>query len=101
MADDTTDRPTEELTGRLTIGSPEEWKYFEAHNLLFFERYPHLRDALHTAFIRTASLSEPIEKFVFLYGRLCSEDFFEVLLCSGNGYGRAARNCCEVFTSEL
>ena len=33
---------------------------------------------------------EPIDRFVFFYGRLCCEDFFEVLLCCGNGYGVAA-----------
>jgi hypothetical protein len=70
---------------------PEEWKDFEKRHVLFFERFPHLDSALQTAFIRTVSLSEPIDKFVFQYGRLCVEDFFEVALCSGNGYGMAAQ----------
>jgi hypothetical protein len=33
---------------------------------------------------------EPIDRFVSFYERLCCEDFFEVLLCCGNGYGVAA-----------
>ena len=79
-----------DLNDLLVFGIPDEWKEFGKRHALFFERFPHLRQALHTAFLRTGSSSEPIDKFVFLYGRLCSEDFFEVLLCCGNGYGAAA-----------
>ncbi len=75
---------------QLICGIPDEWKDFQKRHVLFFERFPHLRDALNTAFIRTGTSSEPIDRFVFLYGRLCCEDFFEVLLCCGNGYGAAA-----------
>lgn len=35
-------------------------------------------------------LADPIDKFVFEYGRLCCEDFNEVLLMSANGYGVGA-----------
>jgi hypothetical protein len=75
----------------LFFGFREEWQDFHKRHLRFLERFPHLKDALDTAFIRTAHLAEPIDRFIFLYGRLCSEDFFEVLLLSGNGYGQAAQ----------
>jgi hypothetical protein len=75
---------------QLIFGDPDEWKHFESRHQLFFERYSHLREALHTAFLRTGETAEPIDRFVFFYGRLCCEDFFEVLLCCGNGRGAAA-----------
>lgn len=75
---------------RFSCGFPEEWDDFEKRHRVFLERFPNLVTALNTAFIRRATLSEHIDKFVFLYGRLCVEDFFEVGLCCGNGYGSAA-----------
>ena len=77
-------------TQQLVVGFPEEWQGFQKRQLSFLERHPQLQKALNIAFIRTAHFSEPIDKFVFLYGRLCSEDFYEVFLCCGNGYGQAA-----------
>lgn len=71
-------------------GIPAEWQDFEARHRMFLERYSHLREALDTAFLRTLTRSEPIEKFVFGYGRLCCEDFSEVFLLCANGYGVGA-----------
>jgi hypothetical protein len=82
---------SETTRNRFICGMPEEWSHFEKRHSLFFARFPHLDSALQTAFIRTVTLSEPIDKFVFQYGRLCVEDFFEVVLCCGNGYGMAAQ----------
>jgi hypothetical protein len=82
---------TDATDRQIICGIPGEWKDFEKRHPLFFERFPHLRKALNTAFIRMGTSSEAIDKFVFLYGRLCSEDFFDVLLCCGNGYGAAAQ----------
>ena len=45
---------------------------------------------MNIAFIRTIRSSEPIERFVFGYGRLCCEDFWEVFLLAANGYGVGA-----------
>ncbi len=71
-------------------GIPAEWKDFEERHRPFLERYSRLQEALNTAFLRTLMRSEPIEKFVFGYGRLCCEDFFEVFLLCANGYGVGA-----------
>jgi hypothetical protein len=84
------DRVPETVSQKFSCGFPEEWEDFEQRHRLFLERFPNIVAALNTAFIRTATLSEPIDKFVFFYGRLCCEDFFEVGLCCGNGYGAAA-----------
>jgi len=75
----------------LTFGYPEEWKDFDRRNRLFLERFPHLQQAIEIAFNRNAPLEEPIDKFILLFGRLCVEDFSEILLCCGNGYGYAAQ----------
>jgi hypothetical protein len=81
----------EENKRGLIFGFQEEWHDFEARNKSFLERYPNLEKAMKTAFNRDTQLSEPIDKFVLMYGRVCVEDFFEVLLCCGNGNGHAAQ----------
>lgn len=75
----------------LTFGFPEEWEDFEKRNRLFLERFPHLQRAVELAFNRNAPLEEPIDKFILMFGRVCVEDFSEILLCCGNGYGHAAQ----------
>jgi hypothetical protein len=75
---------------RLVIGFQEEWQDFETRNALFLERFPHLKNAVDLAFSRDAQLSEPIDKFVMLYGGVCFQDFMEILVCSGNGNAHAA-----------
>jgi hypothetical protein len=71
-------------------GIPTEWKDFEERHRTLLERYSRLQEALNIAFLRTLARSEPIEKFVFGYGRLCCEDFYEVFLLCANGYGVGA-----------
>jgi hypothetical protein len=78
-------------TSSLIFGFPEEWVDFERRNALFLERFSNLRAAIEIAFIRDARLSEPIDKFVLMSGRVCYEDFAEILLCCGNGCGQAAQ----------
>jgi hypothetical protein len=85
-----TDTSGGENSQQFICGVPSEWKAFQERHRLFLERYHNLADALRTAFIRRAELEAPIDKFVFEYGRLCCEDFHEVLLLCGNGYGIGA-----------
>lgn len=76
---------------RLIFGYPEEWKDFERRNPRFLQRFPRLQEAMIIAFNRNTSLEEPVDKFILMFGRLCIEDFSEILLCCGNGYGHAAQ----------
>jgi hypothetical protein len=79
------------LLGIDQIGYPEEWKDFVARNGLFLERLPRLLKAADAVFQRKdTQLSEPIDKVLFSMGRVCLEDFSEILLLCGNGYGIAA-----------
>lgn len=72
------------------FGFPEEWRDFENRNAVFLERFPRLQESLELTF-GSLQLSDPIDKFVFMYGRVCLEDFYEILLCSANGHGQAAQ----------
>ena len=76
---------------RLTFGDPKEWKDFEKRNLRFIQRYPQLQKAITIAFNRNTAFEEPIDKFIFMFGRLCVEDFSEIAVCCGNGYGHAGQ----------
>jgi hypothetical protein len=76
---------------RLTFGDRKEWKDFERRNRLFIERYPQLQKAIEIAFNRNTAFEEPIDRFIFMFGRLCVEDFSEIAVCCGNGYGLAGQ----------
>jgi hypothetical protein len=75
---------------QIIFGFPEEWADFRKRHSLFLDRFPNIAEATRIAFERVMPESEPIERFVMLYGRLCVEDFHEIMLCCGNGYGFAA-----------
>lgn len=81
----------QDVARSVTFGFQEEWQDFERRNALFLEKFPGLEKTLALAFTRDAQLSEPIDKFVLMFGRVCVEDFFEILLCCGNGNGQAAQ----------
>jgi len=72
------------------FGRPKEWKHFTKRHQLFLKRFPNLQGALHPAFLRGFSSSEPVDRVVFISGRLCVEDFNEILLLCGNGHGIGA-----------
>jgi hypothetical protein len=75
---------------RFIAGIPSEWADFESRREPFLERQLNLLGAMNAAFIRILNTGEPIERFVFGYGRLCCEDFWEVFLLAANGYGIGA-----------
>jgi hypothetical protein len=69
------------------FGFSEEWEDFRKRHTFFLERFHHINDLIELTFTRVMQESELIERFVMLYGRLCVEDFFEIMLCCANGYG--------------
>jgi hypothetical protein len=81
----------------LTFGYPEEWQAFEERNSLFIELFPHLHAAVEQAFTRDFVAPEIVDLFVMMYGRLCFEDFTEILVCCGNGSGIAASKLLRTF----
>ncbi|MDA2926548.1 hypothetical protein MYX78_04830 [Acidobacteria bacterium AH-259-G07] len=70
-----------------SFGFQEEWNRFKERHGLFFERFHHLGSTLDKIFIRELSGPEPVDKVVFYLGRVCCEDFMEILLLCSNGYG--------------
>ncbi len=71
----------------LTIGFKEEWKIFFDNHPLWPEKYKLLTSTLTKIFIREVITSSPADRVVFHLGRLCVEDFNEIFLLCGNGYG--------------
>jgi len=75
------------------FGIPERWEHFANSHALFLERRPRLEEAAKLAFTREDAISAPVDAVVFFIGRLCAEDFedfMEILLLCGNGYGVGA-----------
>jgi hypothetical protein len=71
-------------------GFPDQWKAFHQRNRKFFLRFDHLKKALDATFIRMIYADGPEDRTVFVLGRLCMEDFFEIIQLAGNGYGFGA-----------
>jgi Family of unknown function (DUF5677) len=71
------------------FGDPAEWENFERRNPEFVKRIGNLVNTIKLAF-SSLVLREPLDKILFLLDRLCAEDFSEILLLCGNGYGIGA-----------
>lgn len=78
------DMAESQVTG---FGSPDEWQSFIERHKLYFDRFSNLKRTLEATFLRELSASEPVDRIVFYLGRLCVEDFMEIQLLCGNGYG--------------
>ena len=73
----------------LTIGNRKEWERFEKRHGEFLERFPALERACNAAFSGARRVSL-VDAVVFGLGRVCAEEFLEMLVLCGNGYGFAA-----------
>jgi hypothetical protein len=72
------------------VGVREEQINFIERHRLFLDRFPNLQKTLDAAFVRQFSGSVLTDRVVFMLGRLCVEDFMEILVLAGNGYGIGA-----------
>ena len=72
------------------FGFAEEWESFQKRNQDFLRRFGNLGVALNMAFIREMKTSDPIDRVVLTMGKLCAEEFFELMLLAANGYGFGA-----------
>jgi len=80
---------SEKTPRKVLFGDETEWDDFDRRNPEFAHRVGNLVHAIQLAFA-TLTLQEPIDKVLFHLNRLCAEDFSEILLLSGNGYGIGA-----------
>lgn len=72
----------------LFIGNPEEQTHFKAEHSLFFDKFSNLIDAIDAAFFRVIEPPlQSVDQLVFSLGYSCVEDFNEIFLLCGNGYG--------------
>jgi len=78
------------VSPNLTFGYPEEWEAFRDRNELFIDLFPQIITTCEMVLMRDFVAPERIELFTVMYGRLCFEDFLEILMCCGNGSGIAA-----------
>jgi hypothetical protein len=73
------------------FGHPEEARIFSETYSVFLERLPKLSDTLNRVFDRTFDSRGPADGVVYHLGRLCVEDFGEILLLCENGYGNGGQ----------
>jgi hypothetical protein len=78
------------MPNKLIFGYPDQWAEFEKRNIKFIEHYPALERALDMAFVREFKTNKLADLTVYFLGRLCIEDFMELLCLSANGYGVGA-----------
>ncbi len=78
---------TRNVTG---IGGLEEQTQFIKRHQTFLNKFPNLQKALDAVFVRQFSGSDLSDRIIFSLGRLCVEDFMEILVLAGNGYGIGA-----------
>ncbi|MGO9125003.1 MAG: DUF5677 domain-containing protein [Terriglobales bacterium] len=71
-------------------GFPDECKKFDERNPEFYPGLARLVDALNLAFTRIHDNPNVTDRFIYLFGRMCVEDFMEIVLVSMHGYGAAA-----------
>jgi Family of unknown function (DUF5677) len=78
------------LANDITIyGFPEECKKFDERHPLWKEVMQNLQQAFNLAFAEQQTKG-PKDRLVYCFGRLCVEDFMEILLVCYHGYGAAA-----------
>jgi Family of unknown function (DUF5677) len=81
--------PDEPLSA--SYGYPEEWAAFSQNHQEFLKRFKKIETAIGVAFQRIHHTTQPLEKMIYFQGRLIVEDFMEILLLCGNGYGIGAQ----------
>jgi hypothetical protein len=77
-------------SGFAIYGFPDECRKFDDRHPLWQEIMTNLERALNIAFTRVQVMDGSADKLVYFFGRVCLEDFMEILLVSYHGYGVAA-----------
>lgn len=72
-------------------GFPEEWVDFQRRNPHFLLHFSNLDKAINTTFQRVHEKTALWQRMVYFLGRLAVEEFMEILLLCGNGYGIGAQ----------
>jgi hypothetical protein len=78
------------MPNKQTFGYPDQLEDFEERNAKFIDRFPKLKIALDMAFVREFTAATPADRTIHMLGRLCIEDFMELLCLAADGYGVGA-----------
>ena len=73
------------------FGFPDEWTEFANRRTEFLRRWANLEKAADVTFDRTHSDTQLWQRVIYFQGRLVYEEFLEILLLCGNGYGIGAQ----------
>ncbi len=73
------------------FGFPDEWQAFGRRHPLFFETFANLKHGIDKGLNRTIPKTDLADKMILFLGNHCFEDFMEILLLAGNGYGIGAQ----------
>ncbi|MFI5419451.1 MAG: DUF5677 domain-containing protein [Nitrososphaerales archaeon] len=68
----------------------EAWIAFDQRHPRWKEVMAGLEEVMNLAFTRNQAMSENIDKFVYFFGSMVTEDFLELFLMAANGYGFGA-----------
>jgi hypothetical protein len=71
----------------VAFGFPEEWVDFKKRNPGFVGVFPGLLGTIQRVFGRRETIRNQADRVIFHLGDVCEEDFMEILLLCGNGYG--------------
>lgn len=72
------------------FGNQVEWKAFLTVNPARTRAIQNILETCKQVFLRTLISDKPSDRVGFYLGRICVEEFNEILLLSGNGYGVGA-----------
>jgi hypothetical protein len=72
------------------FGYESEWETFAQENPKFLERFENLEQAIHCVAQTKLALVKSSDRILFFLCQQCIEDFCEILLLVGNGYGTGA-----------
>jgi len=75
---------------KIGFGLPDQWEEFANEYPVFIEKLPALNRTIERVVSREGQSRGIADAVIFFLGRLCAEDFSEVLLMAANGYGFAA-----------
>jgi Family of unknown function (DUF5677) len=81
----------EPLKPSLIFGVPAKWEAFHKRNVAFLDAWERVYRVTQAVFIRNLTDPNQNDLHVLYLGRLCVEDFAEILLVCGNGYGVAGK----------
>jgi hypothetical protein len=73
----------------VAFGDRSAWEAFADAHSEFLKRLNNLQALLKKVFIRDSVTASPADRVIFVLGCLAVEDFMEILLLCGNGYGIA------------